>query len=387
MKRTQIVLFLSFALSFIMILVMSCDRATPGSAVQEVAHSAKPDGQIHLELAAAKTIHTDEVRLKPARKEIAISGKIQYDEDRLSRISSPIIGRTVEIKVKLGEQISQGDILLTIDSADINSAYSDFFRSRSDLSFSQKNFDLAKDLYETKAISKKEIQQASNELLKAETEFHRTRSRLLSLHVSEKELDHPPAVQSRFYLKSPLAGTIIEKNVTLGQTVGSDPAQNLFTVADLSTVAVVGEIFEKDISEIELNQEIAIMVDAYPQQVFHGKIDYIGDLVDPANRTIKIRGKVRNPGRKLKPEMFARISIDAGDQEEGISIPESALFKEGKEHFVFVAVSDQAFRRSNVTLGAQTGSGVRVMKGLNVGDQVVTEGGILLKSVTESHSS
>lgn len=386
MKRTQLILFSSLVLSLFLVLTAACDRAGQGTVAAEQVRSEKPEGQIHLEAAAAKTIQTDRVGLKPATREIAISGKVQYDEDRLSRISSPIVGRTVEIKVKLGEQVRQGDILMTIDSADISSAYADYFKSRSDLAFSQKAFDLAKDLYESKAIARKDLQQANNEYLKAETEFNRTRSRLLSLHVQEKELDHQPALQSRFYLKSPLAGTIIEKNVTLGQTVGSDPAQNLFTVADLSTVAVVGEIFEKDISEVELDQEISITVDAYPDQVFHGKINYIGDLVDPVSRTIKIRGKVANPGRKLKPEMFARISIEAGDQEKGISIPQSALFNEGKEQFVFVATSGQTFRRSNVTLGAQTGREAHVVKGLNVGDRVVTEGGLLLKSVAESTS-
>ena len=385
MKRMQRILFSSFVLSFFLILT-ACDQASRGTVITAAAPAEKPDGQIRLEAAAAKTIHTDLVGVKPAKTEIAISGKVQYDEDRLSRISSPIVGRTVEIKVKLGEQVAKGDILMTIDSADINSAYADYFRARSDLAFSQKALDLAKDLYESKAIARKDLQQANNEYMKAETEFNRSKSRLLSLHVQEKELDHPPAVQSRFYLKSPLSGTIIEKNVTLGQTVGSDPAQNLFTVADLSTVAVVGEIFEKDISEVELDQEISITVDAYPDLIFHGKIDYIGDLVDPVTRTIKIRGKVKNPGRKLKPEMFARISIEAGDQEEGISIPQSALFNEGKEQFVFVALSDQTFRRSNVTLGAQSSREAHVVTGLKAGDRIVTEGGLLLKSMAESNS-
>jgi len=385
MKRTQRILFSSFVLSFFLVLT-ACDRSSQGTVITAAAPAEKPDGQIRLEAAAAKTIHTDLVGVKPAKTEIAISGKVQYDEDRLSRISSPIVGRTVEIKVKLGEQVAKGDILMTIDSADINSAYADYFRARSDLAFSQKALDLAKDLYESKAIARKDLQQANNEYMKAETEFNRSKSRLLSLHVQEKELDHPPAVQSRFYLKSPLSGTIIEKNVTLGQTVGSDPAQNLFTVADLSTVAVVGEIFEKDISEVELDQEISITVDAYPDLIFHGKIDYIGDLVDPVTRTIKIRGKVKNPGRKLKPEMFARISIEAGDQEEGISIPQSALFNEGKEQFVFVALSDQTFRRSNVTLGAQSSREAHVVTGLKAGDRIVTEGGLLLKSMAESNS-
>ncbi|HZR46815.1 MAG TPA: efflux RND transporter periplasmic adaptor subunit [Candidatus Manganitrophaceae bacterium] len=385
MKRMQRILFSSFVLSFFLVLT-ACDRSSQGTVITAAAPAEKPDGQIRLEAAAAKTIHTDLVGVKPAKTEIAISGKVQYDEDRLSRISSPIVGRTVEIKVKLGEQVAKGDILMTIDSADINSAYADYFRARSDLAFSQKALDLAKDLYESKAIARKDLQQANNEYMKAETEFNRSKSRLLSLHVQEKELDHPPAVQSRFYLKSPLSGTIIEKNVTLGQTVGSDPAQNLFTVADLSTVAVVGEIFEKDISEVELDQEISITVDAYPDLIFHGKIDYIGDLVDPVTRTIKIRGKVKNPGRKLKPEMFARISIEAGDQEEGISIPQSALFNEGKEQFVFVALSDQTFRRSNVTLGAQSSREAHVVTGLKAGDRIVTEGGLLLKSMAESNS-
>lgn len=386
MKRIDIILLVSFIALFIIAMALSsCGRASEGVAPPAEVVKAQTPEQIHLDEKMASRIKTEEVKLRPDTREISIAGKIQYNEDRLSKISSPVVGRATDIKAKLGDRVSAGQLLMTIESPDIASAYADFYKSRSDVAFAERGRRLAADLYETKAIAQKDLQQAQNDYLKAQAEFNRAKSRLLALRVPEetleKQSDEPPPVQIVFSLKAPLSGTVIEKNVTLGQLVGADPAQNLYSVADLSTLYFVGEIFEKDIAQIHINQEILMRVDAYPGETFRGKIHYIGDLVDPASRTIKIRGEVGNPTGKLKPEMFARISVQTRGSKEIASIPQSAILREGEEEFVFLALPDSAFRRTRVTVGARIGADAQVTEGLKAGDRVVTEGGLLLKAM------
>lgn len=389
MKRNDMAPLLTFVtLLAVAPALVSCARPSEGDMAGGQTAPRQNLDQLDLDEKAAPQIKVEAAQLKPDARTVFITGKIQYNEDRLSKISSPVVGRSTEIKVKLGEKVSAGEPLMAVESPDIGSAYADFYKSRSDLAFAERGRVLAKDLYETKAISQKELQQAKNDYLKAQTEFNRAKSRLIALHIPDKNLENlseePPLVQSLFFLKSPLSGTVIEKNVALGQTVGADPAQNLFSIADLSTVYFVGEIFEKDISEIRLDQEIAMSVDAYPGETFRGKISYIGDLIDPNTRTLRIRGEVKNPSGKLKPEMFARIMIRIGASKEILSIPQEAVFKDGEETIVFVALSDRVFRRSRVVLGPRFGSEVQVTQGLQNGDRVVTEGGLLLKSMMES---
>ena len=155
------------------------------------------------------------------------------------------------MRAKLGEKVATGETLLTIESAEIGSAYSDYVKAESDLQFATRNYELAKELYETKAMSKKDLVQSQNDFLKFQAEYRRARQRLLSLRVPAAELDKPreqQRISSRFDLKSPLGGTVVERNVTIGQLVGNDPTQMLYTIADLGILQVVAEVYERDLS-------------------------------------------------------------------------------------------------------------------------------------------
>ena len=329
---------------------------------------------------AVKGITVQEVAPKPGRMEILVSGKIQYKEDRVSKVSSPVGGRPSRILAKLGDRVSEGDALAVIESPEIGSAYSDFFRARSDLAFSERAFHLAEDLFETKAIAQKDLQQAKNDYLKAQAEFNRAKSRLLTLSLDPGQVEETgnPSTQALFELKAPISGVIVEKNITRGQAVSADPAQTLFTVADLSTVDFVGQIFEEDVARIALNAEVVVTVDAYPHERFLGKIRYIGDQVDPNMRTIQVRGDIPNPGKRLKSEMFARIAIQAASADKILAVPQSAVVTERGKNYLFLVAPDKTFEKKAVTLGPHWGSEVQVLEGLRSGDRVVVRGSLLL---------
>ena len=187
--------------------------------------------------------------------------------------------------------------MLVIDSSDITAAYSEYVKEASELEYSTRAQELAKELHATKALALKDLKQAENDLIKARAEFRRAKERLLSLRIPASELEKPLAQQritSRFEMKSPLTGTVVERAVTPGQSVGSDASQVLFTVADLDRLQVVADVYERDLALVKVSQVGRINVEAYPGKDFASVVASIGDVVDPNTRTIKVRAWVDN---------------------------------------------------------------------------------------------
>jgi cobalt-zinc-cadmium efflux system membrane fusion protein len=272
--------------------------------------------------------------------------------------------------------------LLVVDSPDIAQAYSDFIKEESDLTYATRAYDLAKDLYETKALALKDLKQAENDLIKAKAEFRRAKERLLSLRVPAGELEKPldkQKITSRFDMRSPLTGTIVERTVTPGQSIGGDPGQVLFTVADLDSLQVVADVYERDLDVVHAAQTATVTVEAYPGVAFEAVIATIGDIVDPATRTIKVRAWVNNETHKLKPEMFARLNIDLGDGGSFVSIPKEALLEIDGKEYVYVAEADGQFLKREVKVSNVSNDLIRVLEGLKAGERIVTKGAILLK--------
>ena len=331
-------------------------------------------------------IVVEAVQLMPITGDLSLPGKVQYSEDRYAKISSPVVGRVVEVRAKLGDKVAAGQVLLSIESADIGAAYSDFVKAESDLQLTKRNYELAKDLYETKALSKKDLVQAENDYLKAQAEFRRARGRLLALRVPAAELDKPRTerlITSRFDLKSPLTGTVVERNVTVGLMVGADPTQMLYTIADLNVLQVVAEVYERDLSRVSKGTPVTVTVEAYPDETFSGTIVYVGDVVDPTTRTIKVRCNVTNHDLKLKPEMFARVRLKTGSSTPVLALPKQAVIEVGGQAFVFVQAADGRYVRRPVVTGTMSGDSIEIREGLQAGERVVVKGALLLKSEQE----
>ncbi|WP_447984161.1 efflux RND transporter periplasmic adaptor subunit [Nitrospira sp. Nam74] len=331
---------------------------------------------------AASHIETAVVSASQDKPKLSLAGKVAYGEDRYSKISSPVQGRVLEVRARLGDRVKAGDILLIVDSPDIAQAYSEFIKEESDLTYAIRAYELAKDLYETKALALKDLKQAENDLVKAKAEFRRAKERLLSLRVPADELEKPidkQQITSRFQMRSPLTGTVVERTVTPGQSVGGDPSQVLFTVADLDTLQVVADIYERDLDLIHPGLTAVVSVEAYPDAAFAAAVAAIGDVVDPNTRTIKVRAWVDNASRKLKPEMFARLHIDISEGKEFISVPKEAVLEIDGKEFVYIAQLDGTYMKQEVKVGSPSDDRLRILRGLKPGDRVVTKGAVLLK--------
>jgi cobalt-zinc-cadmium efflux system membrane fusion protein len=204
--------------------------------------------------------------------------------------------------------------------------------------------------------------------------------------VPAAELDKPRTerlITSRFDLKSPLTGTVVERNVTVGVMVGADPTQMLYTIADLNVLQVVAEVYERDLSRVSKGTPVTVTVEAYPAETFSGTIVYVGDVVDPTTRTIKVRCNVTNRDLKLKPEMFARVRLKTGSSMPVLALPKQAVIEVGGQAFVFVQAADGRYVRRPVVTGTMSGDSIEIRDGLQAGERVVVKGALLLKGEQE----
>lgn len=368
------------ALTLTLLLLAACGRTDEPAASTASTPAVPPAPAVTNQL--LNRIETAIVAAGPVRPVLSLAGKVAYGEDRYSRISSPLQGRVLEVRARLGDRVKVGDVLLLIDSPEIAAAYSEFVKEASELEYATRAYELAKDLYETKALPQRDLKQAENGAIKARAEFRRAKERLLSLRVPASELDKPLAEQritSRFEMKSPLTGTVVERAVTPGQSVGGDPNQVLFTVADLDTLQVVADVYERDLDLVKVAQVATVSVEAYPGVNFPAAIAFIGDVVDPNTRTIKVRAWVNNEAHKLKPEMFARLNIEVGGGTQFLAIPKEAVLEVEGKQVVYVAEAEGRYVKREVKVSTASGDQVRVLEGLKPGERIVTKGAVLLK--------
>lgn len=327
-------------------------------------------------------VETALVEIGSGAHDLTLVGKVAYGEDRYSRISSPLQGRVLEVRVHLGERVKAGSVLLVLDSQEIAQAYSEYVKEDSDLQYATRARELAKDLYENKALPLKDLKQAENELIKARAEFRRAKERLLSLKVPAQELEKPldrQKITSRFEMKSPLTGIVVERNVTPGQSIGGESGQVVFTVADLDMLQVVADVYERDLALVREGQFANVSVEAYPDVSFPATVASIGDVVDPTSRTIKLRAWVNNTDHRLKPEMFARLHIQVGEATPLLLIPREAVLEVDGKQFVYVVEGPDRYVKREVKVSTVSPDHVRVLEGLKSGQRIVTKGAVLIK--------
>ncbi|MEP6933082.1 MAG: efflux RND transporter periplasmic adaptor subunit [Nitrospirota bacterium] len=327
-------------------------------------------------------VETALVELGSGAHDLTLVGKVAYGEDRYSRISSPLQGRVLEVRAHLGDRVQAGNVLLVLDSQEIAQAYSEYAKEESELQYAARARELANDLYESKALALKDLKQAENELIKARAEFRRTKERLLSLRVSAQELNKPleqQQITSRFEMKSPLTGIVVERNVTPGQSIGGDSGQVLFTVADLDTLQVIADVFERDLALVKEGQFANVTVEAYQDVSFPATVTTIGDVVDSMSRTIKLHALVNNKDHRLKPGMFARLHIEVGESMRLLTIPREAVLEEDGKQFVYVVEGADQYVKREVAVSTISPDQVHVLRGLTSGQRIVTKGAVLIK--------
>lgn len=327
-------------------------------------------------------IKTEEAVLMPRFTLPPISGRTTFDATRMTYVYSPIGGRIVEIKAKLGDKASKNDHMVIIESVELGLAQAAFVNSRAALVLSHQAYDRTKNLFEHGAIAKKQFQEASNDLIEKKSKFEVARATLVTLGMDEEEIaelmKEDAKVTASVSIESPISGTVVEQKTLLGMYI--KPNDLLYTVADLSVLWALGNVFEKDIPLLVLGKGVTVETLSYPGEAFPGKITYISDVIDLTTRTVSIRCEIDNASGKLKPEMFININVLPDEKDKVLMVSSKAVLTEGDKRIVIVEKSPGQFVKREVKVGYEREDMSQILSGLSPGERVVTEGNILLQA-------
>ncbi len=310
---------------------------------------------------------------------ISATGKIEANADRIAHVSPRIPGKIVSVKASLGDGVAAGQSLATLDSVELGEALNRYHQSKTRLSLAQSNMDRIKTLVEKKIAARKDILQAETDYKTAQSEMRTDEERLSMYGVASNDLKGDSYKRPLLQVRAPIGGIITEKHAIVGEL--SDPGKSLYTIADLSSVWVQVDINEKDLSKVRKGQSAAVAVGAFPDLKLKGRITYIADQVDQATRTVKARIEVANPGRKLKPEMFASVELAlASGAPPVLAVPEDSIQDLDGKKVVFVAESATEFAARQVQIGRTANGLVEIVSGLKDGDNYAIKGAFILKS-------
>ena len=336
------------------------------------------DTSFQLEEAMLSQVKTEELQEQPISMLLMTTGKVQFNEDHMARILASVNGQVLQLNIKVGDTVHKGETLFFMKSREVVVAVTEHLESHKDLDLAEKTFAMTKDLFEHQAASRISLQQAESEVAKEQAHVARNEEALRVLGVDVHESDSYGDMSSRIPIKTPLSGTVIERHLTEGQFVQPD-SNPLLTIADLSSVWVLADIFERDLHRVQVGQKAEVTTEAYPENQFVARVSYISEVIDPATRTVKVRFLVSNPGPKLKPEMFASLKLFLDESVRGLTVPVKAVFTESGRNFVYVRVNNREFARRQVEIAPDGTARLRVSSGLKVGDKIVSEGAVLLR--------
>ncbi len=331
------------------------------------------DGVVKLESGMMANIKIEQLNEKILPLTFTATGKVNFNEDQMARILAPVAGQVINLRAKVGDAVAKGQTLFYINSRDAAAAISEHLENHKDLELAEKTYALTKDLYEHQAASLVSLHQAESDLAKAKARAARSENVLQVLGLNTNEI----GMESRVAVRTPLNGKVVERSVTEGQFVQPD-SNPLMVIADLANLWILADIYENDLHRIRLGQKAEVTTAAYPDERFVATISRISDVVDPTTRTVKVRFLVSNPAARLKPEMFASVTIFLNEQATALMVPASAVFTEGGKNYVYVQTGVREFARRAVEVSPDPSGRMRVTSGLKAGERVVSERALLV---------
>ena len=353
-------------------------NAEPSKPAAAQAPSKAAGDTVALDPAMVANIKLESVREVALPRLLTATGKIQFNEDQTARVLAPLAGQAMDLSVRVGDLVAKDQVLFSIKSRDVAGLVTDLLHSEREQELAEKTYAMTKDLYEHQAAARIALQQAEADLAKSKAQTARAEEALRVYGLDPKQVLATSGVRALIPVRSPLAGSVIERPLTPGQFVQGDNTP-LITIADLSAVWVMVDIFESDLHLVRPGQRVEVTANAYPERRFTARVDRISDKVDPDTRTIKVRLLVSNPGLLLKPEMFITASLVLSESVRGITAPVKALFTEGDRSYMFVAVDDRHVERRQVTAAPDGAGRLRVSSGIRGGERVVADGALLLR--------
>ena len=354
------------------LLVLGCgERETkedPPSPTLDGSVVVFPEGSKQL---AAFT--TEAAKLGGARI-IQLTGRVVWDEDRTVRVFPPFAGRVTRILARPGDAIHAGQPLAVLASPDFGQAQSEARRAQSDFELATRNLNRIRELNGAGVLPAKDLQAAEADHARADGEMKRAVSRAGLYGKSD-------TVDQTLSLTAPIGGVLVERNINPGQELRQDlqlsgsPA--MFVITDPARLWVQLDASERDLPMLKRGQRVTLRSSAWPKETFAATIEAIADAIDPTTRTVKVRGTVDNPGRKLKGDMYVSADVESGSV-PALQLPSKAVFLLGDKYYVFLDDGPRRFRRVEVKVGADSGGAIEIVSGLTAGQKAVVDGSLFL---------
>lgn len=347
-----------------------------GDAKPETSQPGLSDGRIVFPQGSQqlKSFTVGTVQASGPQK-LQLTGRLVWDEGRTVRLFPAFAGRVSQIMVRAGDTVTRGQTLAVLASPDFGQAQADARRAKSDFALAEKNLGRVRELYAAGVAPRKDLSSAEADYARAEAELARASGKV-KLYGGSGEL-----VDQNLALTSPIAGVVVERNINPGQELRTDlqlansPA--MFVITDPSHLWVQLDATESQIGSLKRGQTVKLSTTAWPDEGFPATIEAISDFIDPATRTVKVRGSLANSRRKLKGEMFVTAEIDAPPKAK-LQIPEKAVLTAGGRNYVFVEEAPGRYAQAEVKLDGVHDGVAGVMAGVELGQKVVVDGNLFL---------
>jgi cobalt-zinc-cadmium efflux system membrane fusion protein len=318
-------------------------------------------------------VETVEVHPQAVASQLFLAAHIVANPTLVVHIFPPISGRVVALKVLPGQEVTKGQQLGMLQSSDAAQTRSDFEKAKIEAARADLQLQRGKELLQHEVLSQREFDDLKAMDDADHAELERARQAIHILGFSEDD------TSDVIPIRSPITGVVLDVGTAAGELQRSlDNANSIATIADISSIWIVGDLYPRDLGSVKVGQPADVTVTGYPGQVLHGRIDNISDAVDPTTLTLKVRVVLPNPGHKLKPQMYATIAI-TNQKGSAIVVPSTAVIQNGKNTFVFVETSPGKYARRDVVVGTVHDTTDEITQGLQDGDKIVSTGAELLR--------
>ena len=359
-----------------LLLISGCKKSQPSAASQ----TAQDPNLVMANEALLAQIKISVVSQGEVSDILRVAGQIDFDEQALTRIGASVTGRVTQINAQLGNEVKKGDTLALINSSELSNSQLAYLKARSEKEFHRRTVQRAKTLFEADVISAAELQRRESEYEVASAQTRAAQDQLRVLGVNLKameELATTGAIDSVASVMATIKGVVVERKVTTGQVV--QPADVLFTVADLSRVWAVAQVPEQQVAQVKVGQSVRIEVPALENEKLIGKLIYVGQTVNPESRTVLVRTELDNTSGRLKPSMLASMLIESSPTKR-VVVPITAIVREQDADYVFIEEKPGSFRLKPVRLSSEHNGQRVVLDGLSQGMRIVSDGAFHLNN-------
>ena len=365
-----------FPLLIVAVLAGCKDKGVSGDSISQI----KDPSVVQVVPDFLKRLKVAPIGEKEVAETMRVPARVEVNEHLVARIGSAVTGRVTEIHAYIGQAVKRGEELVTLNSTELSDAQLSYLKALSVEGLQRRALERAKLLFAADVIGEAELQKRQADLIQAQAELHASYEQLKVLGMPKSAISRLAStrrVNSISSINSTLDGVVIERKVTSGQVV--QPADKLYTVADLSHVWLVAEVTEVDAALVKKGEMAQAEIPALGGKRFEGQLIYIADTVDPDRRTVMVRMDMDNKERILKPEMLASMLI-MGKSRPWLVVPAAAVVREENKDYVFVQLDAKRFQLRPVLLGQETNGFLPVLEGIKIGERIVTEGAFHLNN-------